>query len=46
MPAVVRAGDGAQLRAAIGGLQHLDLLGEVVGQAVLQVDTSKRRWEL
>lgn len=43
---VVRACDGAKFSAAIRDLQRLDLLGAMVGEAVLQVDASKRRREL
>ncbi len=44
--AVIGAGDGAQLRPAIAGLERLDLLGAVRAQAVLQVDAGERCREL
>ena len=44
--AIVGAGHGAQLRAAIRDLHGLDLLGAVVGQTVLQVDPRQRRGQL
>jgi hypothetical protein len=37
-PAIVWAGDGAKLNAAIVGLQRFDLFGAVGGQTMLQVD--------
>ena len=43
---IVRSGDGAQLDAAGVGLQRLDLLGAVRGQAILQVDSRERGGEL
>lgn len=44
--AVVRPGHGAQLSAAVFRLEGLDLLGAVIGQAVLQVDPGQRRRQL
>ena len=44
--AIVRAGDGAQLDAAVLDLQRLDLLGAMRGQAVLQIDAGERRRQL
>ena len=44
--AIVGAGHGAQFRAAIFRLERLDLLGAVVGQAVLKVDSRQRRRQL
>ena len=44
--AIVGAGDGAQLRAAIRDLHGLDLLGPVVGQPELQVYPRQRRRQL
>ena len=44
--AIVGTGDGPQFSASVGGLEHLDLLGPVRGQAVLQVDPRKRRRKL
>jgi hypothetical protein len=37
-PAIVWAGDGAKLNAAIVGLERFDLFGAVGGQTILQVD--------
>jgi hypothetical protein len=37
-PAIVGAGDGAKLNAAIVGFERLDLFGTIGGQAILQVD--------
>src|ERR1700752_1832195 len=37
-PAIVWAGDGTKLNAAIVGLERLDLFGTIGGQAILQVD--------
>jgi hypothetical protein len=45
-PAIVRAGDGAQLGSPIFGFQRLDLLGSVRGKPVLQIDAGKRRGKL
>ena len=45
-PAVVGAGHGAQLDAAVVGLEGLDLLGAVGGQPILQVDAGERGGEL
>ena len=44
--AIVGSGDCAQFRVAVFDRQRLDLLGAVVGQAVLQVDAGKRRGKL
>jgi len=44
--AIVGAGDGAQLDAAILDLQGFDLLGAMRGQAILQIDTGERGGEL
>src|SRR5260370_12708612 len=38
-PAIVGAGDGAKLNAAIVGLERFDLFGSIGGKAILQVDT-------
>ena len=37
-PAIVWAGDGTKLNAAIVGLKRLDLFGAIGGEAILQVD--------
>ncbi len=44
--AVIWAGDGAQLDAAILDFQRLDLLSTVRAEAVLQIDARERRREL
>ena len=44
--AIIGAGHGAQLRAAIRDFHGLDLFRAVVGQAVLQVDPRQRRGQL
>ena len=44
--AIIGAGDGAQLDAAVFDLQRFDLLGAMRGQAVLQVDAGERRGKL
>ena len=45
-PAIVWAGDGAKLNAAIVGLERFDLFGAIGGQAILQVDACEWRGEL
>ena len=44
--AIVGTGHGVQLGAAIRDLHGLDLLGPVIGQAVLQVDARQGRGQL
>ena len=44
--AVIGAGDGAQVDAAVVGFQRLDLLGPVGREAVLQVDPRQRGGKL
>jgi hypothetical protein len=44
--AIVGSGYGAQLDAALVALERLDLFGAMRGQAILQVDAGKRRWQL
>ncbi len=43
---IVGAGHRAQFGAPVFGLEGLDLLGAVIGQAVLQVDACQRRGQL
>src|ERR1700730_5376482 len=45
-PAIVWAGDGAKLNAAIVSLERFDLFGAIGGQAILQVDACERCGEL
>ncbi len=44
--AIIRTGDRTQLGATVRDLHSLDLLGAVVGEAVLQVDAGERRGKL